>query len=165
MQGKQFLTRNVPSPLPSPGERGRNREPSRRGRRGNAVLETVLVLSLVLLPILFVTTEWGYYLYVKNCLQAAAREGARVSILAASDNTDVTTAVDNAMKPTNIPKDKYTVKVTDVNDNALTLSGLAAGTNIKVSVECSWGTIGWKSAFPTIKSDKKVIGTTVMRRE
>lgn len=133
--------------------------------RGNAVLETVLVLSLVLLPVLFVTAEWGYYLYVKNCLQAAAREGARVAIISTSDNTAVTTAVDNAMKPTSIPKAKYTVKVTDVNNNPLTISGLASGTDIKVSVECSWGAIGWQSAFPTIKSDKKVIGTTVMRRE
>jgi len=134
-------------------------------RRGNAVLETVLVLSLVLLPVLFITAEWGYYLYVKNCLQAAAREGARVAILSTSDNADVTAAVNSAMNPTSIPSGKYTIKVTDLNDNALTLSGLAAGTNIKVSVECTWGTVGWKSAFPTIGSDKKVLGTTVMRRE
>ncbi|MCC6424862.1 MAG: pilus assembly protein [Phycisphaerales bacterium] len=137
----------------------------RERNRGNAVLETVLVLSLVLLPVLFITAEWGYYLYVKNCLQAAAREGARVAILATSDNTDVTTAVDDAMRPTSIPKANYTIKVTDLNNNPLTLSGLAAGTNIKVSVECTWGTVGWKSAFPTIGSNKKVLGITVMRRE
>lgn len=142
-----------------------NRNRGNHKSRGNAVLETVLVLSLVLLPILFVTTEWGYYLYVKNCLQAAAREGARVAILATSSNTDVAAAVDTAMKPTSIPKGDYTIKVTDANNNILSLSGLAAGTNIKISVECSWGTIGWKSAFPTIGSDKTVIGTTVMRRE
>ncbi len=46
-----------------------------RFRRGNAVLEMALVLPILLL-LAFGMVEFGYFFYVKNNLQGAAREGS-----------------------------------------------------------------------------------------
>ena len=53
----------------------------RSGRRGSATLETALVLLLVLLPLTFGAIEYSYALYVKNTLQAAARETVRKGVV------------------------------------------------------------------------------------
>ncbi|MCC6238914.1 MAG: pilus assembly protein [Phycisphaerales bacterium] len=57
--------------------------PFSRRRRGNSVVETVLVLALVLLPLTFGAIEYSYAFYVKNIMQTAARETARRAILPA----------------------------------------------------------------------------------
>ena len=47
----------------------------RRRRRGSAVLDAALVFP-ILLSLTFGAIEYGYYFFVKNTLQGAAREGA-----------------------------------------------------------------------------------------
>src|SRR5690606_10487745 len=51
-----------------------------RGRRGSALVEFTLVFGLLLL-IAFGAIEYSYAFYVKNTLQAAARETARAGIV------------------------------------------------------------------------------------
>src|SRR5205085_1990414 len=65
---------------------------ARRARRGTAVMEMALVGSL-LLGLTFGTVEFGYYFYVKNIFQGAAREGCRAGITPTGDNTAVTSSV------------------------------------------------------------------------
>jgi Flp pilus assembly protein TadG len=64
-------------------------------QRGSSLVETALVLSFVLVPLLFVTLDFGQWFYysieVQNAAQAAAEYGAQNI----SDSTGITTTADN----------------------------------------------------------------------
>src|SRR5213080_1747759 len=78
-----------------------------RFRSGNAILDMALVLPL-LIGLTFGAVEYGYALYIKHSLQAAAREGARAAIVAGATATDVQTAVDSSMAAAGFAQSKYT---------------------------------------------------------
>ena len=133
---------------------------SRRRWRGSAVLDAALVFP-ILLSLTFGTVEYGYYFYVKHSLQGAAREGARAAITPTAANSDVTTAVSNTLTAAGLSNSGYTTTISPSN-----VSGLASGTQITVTVTCTWGTVG--SGFRPlglIGSSKQVKGVTVMRKE
>ena len=132
----------------------------RRRFRGSAVLDAALVFP-ILLSLTFGTIEYGYYFYVKHSLQGAAREGARAAITPTAANSDVTTAVSNAMSAAGLSGSGYATSISPSNVN-----GLAAGTSVTVTITCTWGTVG--SGFRPlglIGSSKQVRGVTVMRKE
>mgnify|MGYP000518933373 CR=1 FL=1 len=132
----------------------------RRVRRGNAVLETALVLP-ILLALSFGLVEFGYFFYVKHNFQGAAREGARVAITPSATNTDVTSAIQAALTPAGLHDCGYTVTL-----NPADVSAVATGSNITVTVSCAWGTVG--SGFrplALIGASKNVSGVAVMRKE
>src|SRR5215211_6661755 len=142
------------------------RRPSRilRPRSGNAVLDMALVLPL-LIALTFGAVEYGYALYIKHSLQAAAREGARAAIVAGATATEVQTAVDSSMAAAGFAQTKYTRPPT-ISPAGWTTA--AAGTTITVSVTTSWGTAGI-SVLPSylggISSSKTLTGSTTMRKE
>src|SRR3954454_15757458 len=78
-----------------------------RFRSGNAVLDMALVLPL-LIALTFGAVEYGYALYIKHSLQAAAREGARAAIVSGATASDVQTAVDSSMLAAGFGQTKYT---------------------------------------------------------
>jgi Flp pilus assembly protein TadG len=131
--------------------------------RGGAVLEMALVLPL-LLALAFGTIEFGYYFYVKHNMQSAAREGARAAIVPSATNSDVTTAVLQAMQTAGLQTSGYTVAITNTNGSAINVNSVAAGTAIRVTVSCNWGTVGVRP-LGIISSNKSVSGATVMRKE
>ncbi len=133
-------------------------------RRGSAVLDAALVFP-IMLSLTFGCVEYGYYFFVKHTLQGAAREGARAAVTPGSTNTDVNTAVNNAMAPTGIASNKYTITIRDSNDTTnLDVSTQTAGTAILVKVTSSWGTVGLRP-LGLIGSSKQVVGLTTMRKE
>jgi Flp pilus assembly protein TadG len=135
-----------------------------RFRSGNAVLDLALVMPL-LIGLTFGACEYGYALYVKHSLQAAAREGARAAIVSGATATDVQTAVDDSMLAAGFAQAKYTRPPT-IAPAAWTTA--AAGTTITVSVTTTWGTIG-VHVLPTylggISNSKTMTGATTMRKE
>ncbi len=132
----------------------------RPSRRGNAVLETALVLP-ILLALSFGLVEFGYFFYVKHNLQGAAREGARVAITPSATNTDVTNAILAALTPAGLHTSGYTVTL-DPSD----VSAAATGSNITVTVSCTWGTVGAGfRPMGLISAGKSVTGVAVMRKE
>lgn len=135
----------------------------RRRFSGSAVLDMCLVLP-ILLALSFGTVEFGYYLYVKHNMQAAAREGARAAIVPSAVNSDVTTAISNVMTAAGLSGSGYTSAITDTSGNSLNVSTAAAGTAIKVTVQCTWGAVGVRP-LGVISASKQVVGTTVMRKE
>jgi Flp pilus assembly protein TadG len=139
---------------------GRNR---RHCRTGGAVLEMVLVLP-ILLALAFGTVEFGYFFYVKSNVQSAAREGARAAILPSSTSSDVNTAIANAMSAAGLSSSGYTTSIMDANGAAVTLSSVAAGTAIKVTVQCNWSTVGIRP-LGLISAGKVIVGATTMRKE
>src|SRR5258707_10380047 len=92
----------------------------RRGfRRGGSLIETAICLG-ILLNLTFGSVEFGYYFYVKNMLDGAAREGARAAIPpSAGSNAVVTSAVTGALTTCNFPSGSITTTVTDTSGNAI----------------------------------------------
>ena len=141
----------------------RNPAATRRRQSGGAVLEMALVLP-ILLYLAFGTVEFGYFFYVKHNVQSAAREGARAAIVPSATTSDVTTAISNSMTAAGLGSSGYTTSITDTSNNAVRVSSVAAGTAIKVTVNCSWGTVGIRP-LGLIGTGKQVTGSTVMRKE
>jgi Flp pilus assembly protein TadG len=129
-------------------------------RRGNAVLEAALVIP-ILLSLAFGTVEFGYFFYVKNQLQGAAREGVRAAIAPSATNADVTSAISTAMTAYGLQSSGYTVTTSPSN-----VSTATEGTAITVTIQCNWGTVGaGVRPMSLISASKSVKGVAVMRKE
>ena len=131
-------------------------------RRGATILEMALTLG-VLLSLSFGTVEFGYFFFVKNTVQGAAREGARMAITPTANNTDVTTIVNNSLIAAGMrPADfTTTVKVAGTVANCNTA---VSGQSVEVSVQATWGTVGLRP-LGIIGSSKAVLGVASMRKE
>lgn len=133
-------------------------------RRGNAVLDAALVLP-VLLSLTFGTVEYGYFFFVKQSLQGAAREGCRAGITPTATNTIVTQAIAASLNAAGLNAStttldaKYSLTLTPSN-----VSGVSAGTSITVQLDTTWGAIGVRP-MGLIGPAKIVRGVTVMRKE
>jgi Flp pilus assembly protein TadG len=128
------------------------------GRRGNAVIEAVLVIPILLL-LAFGTVEFGHFFFVKHNLQGAAREGARAAIVSGATNGDVNDAVSASMTAAGLEGSGYTVTT-----NPADLSTATTGTDITVTVQCTWGDVGIRP-MGMISDAKLARAATVMRKE
>jgi Flp pilus assembly protein TadG len=131
-------------------------------RRGGAVLETALVMSLLIM-LSFGTAEYGYFFFIKNILAGAARDGARTAIADTATNTTVLSSISTAMTAANISSSHYTVTLSPSD-----VSQATAGTPISVTVTCSWGTVGvtpLPTALGGLATTKQVTGVCVMYKE
>src|SRR4051812_32295661 len=143
-----------------------------RRRRGSAVLDAALVFP-ILLSLTFGAIEYGYYFFVKNTLQGAAREGCRSGIVLNNNNTDVTTSVVSYLNaaglnanPTTLDASRFTLKIESPLGTSVNAGSLTAGTALYVTVQGPWGTLG--SGFrplALIGTTKTVSGIAVMRKE
>lgn len=88
-----------------------------RKARGAAVVEFAVVLPL-LLTILFGIIEYGWVFMVRQTLQTAAREGARVAVLQTSVDpyTNVVGRIASVMAPTGLTS--YDVTMTHATDGS-----------------------------------------------
>jgi len=133
---------------------------NRRRWRGSAVLDAALVFP-ILLSLTFGTVEYGYFFYVKHTLQGAAREGCRAAIPSTAVQTDVTTAVTNALTAAGLQNSGYVTTTSPAS-----IGSLSAGTSITVTVTGTWGTVGAGfRPLGLIGTAKQVKGITVMRKE
>ena len=107
-----------------------------RTRRGGAVIEAVLVLSL-LLSLALGAAQYGYALFIKHSLMAATTVGLRTAILSGSTDTAVQTAVASQMAMNGLQSVPYTLTTIPASVNAC-----AAGTYVTVTVSCNWSSIG-----------------------
>ena len=140
---------------------GRRTIVSRR-RLGASILEMALTLT-VLLNLTFGTIEFGYFFFVKNTVQAAAREGARAAIPPGATSSDVTAAVNASLTAAGLRTSDFTTTV-KVNGAAANAGTAAPGQQVEVSVTGSWGTVGLRP-LGLISSTKNVLGAATMRRE
>ena len=74
-----------------------------RNQKGAALLETAITIPLIL-AVCVAIFEFGRAYQTWQVLTNAAREGARVSILAETSDAQVTTAVRNYMQSGQLPK-------------------------------------------------------------
>jgi Flp pilus assembly protein TadG len=135
-----------------------------RRRSGNALLDMAFVLP-ILLALTFGAVEYGYAIYVKHALAGAAREGARVAMLAGATQAQVQTAVDTSMQTAGFPQAKYTRPATITPAGWATSS---AGTTVRVEVKATWGTVGvhvLPQVMGGINPAKELKSATTMRKE
>jgi Flp pilus assembly protein TadG len=138
---------------------------ARRRRGGAAVLEMTFVMSLLLL-LSFGMVEFGHFFYIKHNLQAAAREGARAGIVPSATNQNVIDAVTASMQLAGLTPAQFTVQITNTATPpvAIDVATVTPGTSVKVTVTCTWGTVGVRP-MALMPANKSVIGATVMRKE
>jgi Flp pilus assembly protein TadG len=161
-------------------------------RSGSAVLELALTLS-ILFSICYGLIEYGYYFYVKNTMEGAAREGCRAGIVAgasiASGAASCNTVIANQLQVANLLPPgytvsgsgssytigSYTVTYTDTGPGSgstsspaavSNLSTMAVGDTLNVSISANWGVVG--QAFrpaALIGSGKNLVTASAMRKE
>jgi Flp pilus assembly protein TadG len=140
-------------------------------RRGSGVMEAALVLP-VLVYLTMGAMEFGYFFYLKHTLQGAAREGARAAITPGATTSDVSTAVNNAMRAAgfdiNARAGIYTIQVLNTAGTATVDPATAtAGTSLQVRVNGSWTQLGVNPLgnLSPLRTRTTVTGQTVMRKE
>ena len=130
-------------------------------RSGSAVLEFALTLSL-LFSITFGLIEYGYYFYVKNTMEGAAREGCRGAIVAGATLSAANIDIENQLQVANLvpsgttasgSSGSYTIGHYSVtyNDSTTgttvsTLSTMTIGDTLTVTITATWGTVVQASA-------------------
>jgi len=116
-------------------------------RRGNGTLELCLVLPIIL-SIAFGVIEFGQYLYVKHCFEAAARDAARVAVGATATQAQVTTVLTSTLAQANITYNSAWLTITDLGPSGSgsvgDIANVAAGDQIKVSLSTTY------SALPNV---------------
>jgi Flp pilus assembly protein TadG len=160
-------------------------------RGGAAVLELALTLS-ILFSICYGLIEYGYYFYVKNTMEGAAREGCRAGIVAgASINSgtgNCNSVIENQLQVANLLPNGYvlggsgstytlatgggvtyyTITYTDSTTGAAVtnLSNMTVGDTLTVTITATWGTVG--QAFrpaAIIGAGKTITTASAMRKE
>src|SRR2546430_1168483 len=136
-----------------------------RRRRGNSVIEAVLVFPL-LLALMFGTTEYGYYFYVKHTLEGAAREGARAGITPTGTDSQVTTTVISYLANAGLQSgtgsldSRYSLSISPSTNT------LASGSALNVTVSTTWSAVGaGYRPLHLIPTAQAVTGKTTMRKE
>ena len=155
-------------------------------RSGAAVLELALTLS-ILFSICYGLIEYGYYFYVKNTMEGAAREGCRNGIVAGATIATANAAIENQLQVANLVPSgttasgsgpfaigNYSVTYTDTpsgGGSAATVTSFSTantpvGDTLTVSISANWGTVG--QAFrpaALIGSGKNLTTASAMRKE
>ena len=137
----------------------------RRARKGGAVLEVALVLP-ILLGLSMGSIEFGYFMYAKSTVQAAARDGARSAILGSCTQATATTAVSRVMTAAGMQATGYTTSFVNASTgaNITDVSTVAAGTGITVRVSLTFGSLNVRP-LGVIPASKPVVGSTTMTKE
>ena len=74
-------------------------------------------------------------------LENVAREGARAGVPSSAVNSDVTTAVTNALNSAHFPANSVTTTITNASGTTINVATVSVGGDIKVTVSATWGTI------------------------
>ena len=138
------------------------RRPNAARRAGATILELAITLA-VLLSLTFGTIEFGYFFFMKNTVQGAAREGARTGILPGGSNTDISEAVNRVLTSAGLTPANFSITV-KVNGVVADASTATTGQHVEVTVTAPWGVVGLRP-LGAIGASKTVLGAATMRRE
>ncbi len=135
-------------------------------RRGGALLEATLVLP-IMLAFGFGAFEFGYFIFLKQAVQGAAREGARTAILPSATTAKVNGAVGTAMTAAGLDGTGYTIRILYGTSEATVNPETATPqTPVRVVVSCPWSSISpGMRPMGLIGEDKQITGMTVMTKE
>jgi Flp pilus assembly protein TadG len=146
-------------------------------RRGGAVLELALTLS-ILFSICYGLIECGYYFYVKNTMEGAAREGCRAGIVTGGTTAACNSAVENQLQAAGLVPNgttasgsgatytigNYTVYYEDNGAAATSVASIPTGDTLTVQITATWGTVGAGFRPAAIIGSSKTITTASAMR-
>ncbi len=160
-----------------------------RRRSGAAVLELALTMTILNL-IAWGMVEFGYFFFVKNMMESAAREGCRAGIVSGATNSSINQQVWNQLNAgglfwgssPSVPSTMsatmggYTVKVYDLTtDSGMTnplsnVTSVPAGDTLGITVTLTWSSIpaSFRPAAMiggTSGSLKTIVASSAMRKE
>jgi len=134
-------------------------------RRGNSVVEAVLVFPL-LLALMFGTTEYGYYFFVKHTLEGAAREGARVGIMPSGSDTQIQSAVITYLANAGLQSGTSSLNSKFSLTISPSSSSVASGSPLSVTLSTTWtGIRAGYAPLHLIPAAQSISGKTTMRKE
>jgi Flp pilus assembly protein TadG len=138
----------------------RHNSGNRNRRRGSEVLELALLLP-ILLGLAFGAAAYGYYFFVQHNVQGAAREGARAGIPFNATQADADAKITNYLTNAGLTPADFSISFSHNVETA------APGTDITVTVEGVWSTVGITLLPPPLSpaANKIVRGRAVMRKE
>lgn len=146
----------TPDPSPSRGEGSR-----RRRRKGSTLAIELLFVLPIVLVVIFATIEFSTLLVVRQQLQAASREGARVAALG-GDAQQVQAAVSQFLGTGSLANAQVESVLTDNLGNPLP-SGSAVA--VTVSLPTAQAVPNLLAPFGFTLADDVSIAQTVMRKE
>jgi Flp pilus assembly protein TadG len=120
------------------GPRGRSRT------RGTAVMEMAIAFP-ILLALSFGLCEFGQYMYIKHCFEAAARDAMRVGILSTGTQANVTTTLTNTLAQAHVTYNSAWLTITDAGPtytgSVSDVSTVAAGDQLTLTLSATYSTI------------------------
>jgi Flp pilus assembly protein TadG len=145
-----------------------------RPRRANALLELALALPMVLY-MAFGLVEFGQYMYIKHSFEAAARDAARIAIMAAATQAQVTTSLTNTLAQANVTYNSAWLTLTDLGPSSsgaiANVANVPVGDQIQLTLSANYSTIPnavrplYQTTGIGIGSGKTVSGTCTMVKE
>jgi Flp pilus assembly protein TadG len=144
----------------------------RRRARGVALIEMVVVF-LVLFYLVMGGVEFGWYLYAKHMVQAAARDGARIGILSNTTHAQTVASVNATMASAGFQNVGYTTtfeRITYGGGSSLAyipvsdVDSVAQGEGLRVTVTVPFGAFNIRP-LGVIPANKQLVGQTVMVKE
>jgi Flp pilus assembly protein TadG len=143
-------------------------------RRGGALLELALAFPMVLY-MGFGLVEFGQFMYIKHCFEAAARDATRVAILSSSTQTQVTAALTSTLSQANVTYNSSWLTITDLGPTSTgSVSNVAtvpAGDEIQLVLSAAYSTIPnavrplYNMTGYGISGNKVVVGECTMVKE
>jgi len=150
----------------------RKRHP--RKRLGGALLEMALAFPLVLF-MGFGLVEFGQYMYIKHCFEAAARDAARVAIMSSATQSQVTTTLTNTLAQANVTYNSAWLTITDLGPSTTgTVSNVAnvpLGDQMQLTLSATYSSIPnavrplYQMTGYGIGTNKQVVGECTMVKE
>jgi Flp pilus assembly protein TadG len=152
-------------------------------RRGSGVLELALTLS-ILFSICYGLIEYGYYFFVKNTMEGAAREGCRAGIVTGGTTAECNAAIINQLQAAGLVPNgtsasagsstytigNYTVTFedtpqgTDTPTAVTNVANIPTGDTLTVQITAVWGTVGAAFRPAAMIGASKVITTASSMR-
>ena len=129
------------------------------GRRGAAIVETVVALPLLLM-VLFGGLEFAWAFTKKVEVTNAARVGARAASMAGSDSSQVYSAVEDQMTAAGFPPGAWNVQI-DPADPA----GVVAGTPLTITVQADYQSVSLGALAAWAPVPQSISSRAVMRKE
>jgi Flp pilus assembly protein TadG len=157
-----------------------NRSRYLRRRSGTAVLELSLTLTILFL-LCWGMVEYGYYFFIKNTMENAAREGCRAGIVSTGTNTTVNQSILYQLQAAGLVSNSvtagstmpctlgnYSISATDstTGTSVTNCANVNMGDTLTITITATWGTVGAGfRPMALIGSSKTLSAATSMRVE
>jgi Flp pilus assembly protein TadG len=142
--------------------------------RATAVVEMAIAFP-ILLALSFGLCEFGQYMYIKHCFEAAARDALRVGILSTASQSQVTSALTSTLSEANVTYNSSWLTITDLgpigSGKVTDVSTVAAGDELQLSLSATYSTIPnavrplYSMTGVGIGPNKTVVGECTMIKE